>query len=502
MRKLFKKISLVSISILLIAFAFVKNISAQILTMPHVFGNNMVLQQDTKAPVWGWAKPGAKVKVVSSWGKSNEAISGTDGKWKTTLETPKAKPGKAPLYTITVTGPENAVSFSDVLVGEVWVCSGQSNMEFSMRPSAGKLGAVDYETEISKADFKNIRLFNVKKDSAEVQKIDCEGAWEPTTPERVASFSAVGYYFGKTLYQKLNVPIGLIQDAFSGSGIQCWIKRDIMEGSTEFKVEFLDIPAKTINQKPSVFYNAMISPIIPFAIKGVIWYQGESNVGKNDLYAKASISLIKDWRKDWGTDFSFYAVQMTPRFYSDKQKNDISFNRGYFREAQGEIMQLPKTGIVVTSDLMLNAEERSDTHPRNKKDIGFRLAFLALAKDYDKNIQYLGPIYESLEIKGNTAILNFEKKSLGSGLVTKNGAPVKCFKIAGEDAKFYPAEAFIKGDNIVVSSPRVVKPVAVRYAFTDGALSNLQNKEGLAAYPFRTDKFQVGKAVDIDDDVK
>lgn len=501
--KIFSKSSTMLLFLLLSILASVQTASAQIITMPQIFGNGMVLQQKSQVPIWGWAKPGAKVKVVGSWGKAGEALSGKDGKWKTTLETPKAKAGKAPIYTFTVTGPENSITFSDVLVGEVWVCGGQSNMEFSMSRNVKKLGLVDYKTDISKADFKNIRLFNVKKDSSIVLRYDCKGSWEKTTPERIASFSAVGYYFGKTLYEHLDIPIGLIQDAFSGSGIQCWIKKEVLESDTDLKTGFLEKEENTTTKKPSLFYNAMISPVIPFAIKGVLWYQGETNVGKNDLYAKANISMIKDWRKDWGSDFSFYAVQMTPRYYVEKQKNDVSFALGYFREAQDKIMQLPKTGIVVTTDLMLNAEERSETHPDNKKDIGFRLAFWALAKDYGKIIQYRGPVYSSLEIKDNKAILSFEKKSLGSGLITKDGANAKCFKIAGEDAKFYPAEAFIKGDKIVVYSPRVEKPVAVRYAFTNGALSNLQNKEGLAAYPFRTDTFKVGSAVDLaDNDIK
>ena len=487
---------------LIVVLMFFTNVNGQSLKMPHIFGSGMVLQQDTQVPIWGWAKPGSKIEVTASWGKKAETLCDNSGKWKTAINTPKAIAGKAPTYTLAVKDAENSINFENILIGEVWVCSGQSNMEFSMKPSAGKLGTVDYETEIANANFKNIRLFNVKKDSADVPKFDCKGIWEPTTPGRVASFSAVGYYFGKTLYQKLNIPIGLIQDAFSGSGIQCWLKKDLIDSNSNLKEGFSNDPIKNIAHKPSVFYNAMISPIIPFAIKGVLWYQGETNVGKSDLYAESNILMIEDWRKDWGRDFSFYAVQMTPRFYKDKEKNDISFNRGYFREAQSKIMQLPKTGIVVTSDLMLNADERSDTHPRNKKDIGLRLAFWALAKDYGQQIQYLGPVYSSFTTKGNEAIVSFEKASIGSGLMTKDGAAVKCFKIAGEDGKFYSAVAVIKGDKVIVSSPKVDRPVSVRYAFTDGALSNLQNKEGLAAYPFRTDKLKVPKAVDMEDDVK
>jgi len=473
---------------------------AQSVTMPNVFGDNMVLQQNTQVTIWGWGKPGTEILLEPSWGKSVETLCNAYGKWTVKIKTPKAKSGETPTYTLIIKGPENTVKFKNILVGEVWLCSGQSNMEFSLKTKGKRLGIVDYKEEVAKANFKNIRLFNVKKDMEQTPKVNCQGSWVSCTPKSVAEFSAVAYYFGRELFKNVNVPIGLIQDAYSGSGIQSWIKQDVLASDLELKKEYLDTVITCLYKRPSVLYNAMINPVIPFAIKGVIWYQGESNVGNSDLYAKANIDLIKDWRKDWGIDFSFYAVQMTPRFYRDKQNNDTNFLRGYFREAQGAIMKLPKTGIVVTSDLMLNADERSNSHPRNKKDVGIRLALLALAKDYNKNIQFLGPVYKSLKIHKNKVIISFKKKSLGSGLTTKDNSYIKSFKIAGEDARFYPAKAVIDGDKIVVSSPNVISPKAVRYAFTDGAMTNLQNKEGLAAYPFRTDNFRPTKAVDMPDD--
>jgi len=472
------------------------------ITMPNIFGNNMVLQQNTQVPIWGWGKSGDKIEIIASWGKTKKTTVGIDGKWKAKIETPKANAGQAPIYTLSVKGQVNSISFDNILIGEVWVCAGQSNMEISLKALEKRFDSVDYINDLKAANYPNIRLFNVKKDSAQIPQVNCSGSWTSCSTATVANFSAVAYYFGRQLYtnKNVNVPIGLIQDAFSGSAIQCWLKRDVLEADSVLKKKYVDPVVSSTTKKPYLFYNAMIAPIIPFAIKGVIWYQGESNVGDNEIYTKANLAMIKDWRKDWGTDFSFYAVQMTPRFYKDKQANDTKFGRGIFRDCQSAIMTIPKTGIIVTSDLMQNADERSDSHPRNKKDVGIRLALWALAKDYEQKVQYLGPVYKSHQIIGDKIIISYKKESLVGGLTTKDSSYLRCFKIAGEDAKFYPAKAIIEGQTVVVSSPNVSKPVAVRYAYTDGAMTNLQNMEGLAAYPFRTDNINSAVAVDVSEE--
>lgn len=472
------------------------------ITMPNIFGSNMVLQQNTEVPIWGWGETGSTIEIMPSWGKVVKTIVGVDGTWKAKINTPKAKPGQAPIYCISVKGPDKSIDFNNILIGEVWVSTGQSNMEISLKALEKRFEPAEYNNELHAANYPNIRLFNVKKDSALTPQVNCKGAWTSCSPNSVANFSAVAYYFGRQLYnnKNVNVPIGLIQDAFSGSAIQCWLKRDVLEADSVLKKKYIDPVVTSTNQKPYLYYNAMIAPIIPFAIKGVIWYQGESNVGNNEIYSRANISMIKDWRTDWGTDFSFYAVQMTPRFYKEKQVNDTKFVRGIFRDCQSAIMAIPKTGIIVTSDLMQNADERSDSHPRNKVDVGIRLALWALAKDYEQKVQYLGPMYKSHQIIGDKIIISYKKESLGGGLTTKDSNYVKCFKIAGEDAKFYPAKAIIEGQTVVVTSPNVSKPVAVRYAYTDGAMTNLQNKEGLAVYPFRTDTFNSAIAVDMNDE--
>ena len=464
--------------------------NSQTITMPNIIGSNMVLQQNTQVPLWGWAISGTKVDITPSWGTTTTIYAGTDGKWKTSIQTPVAVAGQAPQYSISVKGPSSTLTFSNILVGEVWLCSGQSNMAFPMNyKDASMLGVVDYQTEIAAANFPNIRLFTVPTSNSATPQTNCNGSWTSCTPASVSNFSAVAYYFGRELFtnKALNVPVGIIHDSYSGSSIQAWMKQSVLTNDAELKTKYIDGTFTATETKPYLLYNAMIAPIIPFAIKGVIWYQGESNALDGSTYTKANIAMLNDWRADWGIDFSFYAVQLTPRFWSTTQVKDLGYSRAMFREAQTNIQTAPKTGIVVTSDLMLNAAELTYAHTRIKKEVGQRLAYWALAKDYGQKIQYLGPNYQSFAIEGNKVRISFSAESLGSGLITKDGMNPKCFKIAGSDMKFYPALAIIDGNTIVVSSAYVSSPVAVRYAFTEGAITNLQNKEGIAAFPFRTD---------------
>jgi sialate O-acetylesterase len=475
---------------LFLSITISQNIFSQTITIPSIFGSNMVLQQNTKVPVWGWAAAGTSVEVSGSWGEKTIALTGNDGKWKALLQTPIAVPGEAPAYILTIKGPLNTYTFNNVLVGEVWLCSGQSNMWFPMNyRDASMLGVVDYAAEIAAANYPSIRLFTVKTAGATTPQADCTGSWLSCSPSSISSFSAVAYYFGRELYNNkaLNIPIALIHDSYSGSSIQSWMKDAVLQSDTDFKTKYINGTFTTTETKPSLLYNAMIAPIIPFAIKGVIWYQGESNAGDGAVYTKANIAMINDWRADWGTYFSFYAVQLTPRFWSSTQTKDLGYNRALFREAQTKILTLPKTGIVATGDLMLSTAELPNSHPRMKKEVGIRLALLALANDYGEQIQYSGPTYKSFLVEGNKIRVQFSPESLGSGLTTKDGSRLKCFKIAGADKIFYPASAVIDGNSVVVSSTKVSAPVAVRHAFTEGAMTNFQNNEGIATFPFRTD---------------
>jgi len=467
--------------------------NGQSITMPNIIGNNMVLQQNTQVPVWGWAAAGTSVTVTTSWGQTQTAISSATGKWMTRIQTPIAISGQAPTYTLTITGPVNTIAFTNILIGEVWLCSGQSNMWFPMNSNGtSMLGVVNYATEIAAANFPNIRLYTIPLADAATPATNCGGSWSSCTPTTVSSFSAAAYYFGREIFNNkaVNVPIGLINGSYWGSSIQTWIKDSVLQADADLKKKYIDkdYAVAPNNVKPSLVYNAMIAPIIPFAIKGAIWYQGETNVSDGALYTKANLALVKDWRSSWGRDLSFYAVQLTSYLNTGVTK-DLDVHRAFFHEAQSNIMSDPKMGIVVNSDLLLNEAERYQIHPRNKKDIGIRLALWALAKDYNQPVQYLGPIYQSFRVDGNKVRITYKPESIGGGLKTKDGKNVTSFRIAGADKLFYPALAVIDGNTVVVTSTYVSLPVAVRYAFSDGAITNLMNVEGVAAFPFRTDSW-------------
>jgi len=474
-----------------LCFFLIQKSNGQTITMPNIIGSNMVLQQNTQVSLWGWGTAGTNVTVTASWGQNTTVTSNSNGKWIAKIQTPVATPGQAPTYTITVSGPSNTITFTNILIGEVWLCSGQSNMWFRMNYYYdGMAGVVDYTNEIAAANYPNIRLFTVPDASATTPQNNCGGSWLACNSTTIRDFSAVGYYFGRELYKALNIPIGLIKDAYGGSGIQAWMKDSVLRADPELKKKYIDqIPSNArVSLQPSLLYNAMIAPIIPYAIKGVIWYQGESNFEDGSDYTKANVAMLNDWRNSWGIDFPFYAVQIAPYLNSYETK-DLSFHRAFIREAQAAITSEPKTGIVATSDLLLNQAERYQIHPRNKKDVGIRLSLWALTKDYGLTRQYKGPQYLSYTVEGNNIRINYEPESLGSGLITKDGANVACFKMAGSDKRFYPALGVIDGNTVVVSSPYVSNPVAVRYAFTNAAMTNLMNKEGLPAYQFRTDSW-------------
>lgn len=462
--------------------------------MPNIIGSNMVLQQNTLVPLWGWAASGTSVEVTPSWGNKTTVIADANGKWKTAIQTPIALAGQAPTYTLTVAGPSNTLSFTNILVGEVWLTSGQSNMAFAMNflDVGTNRGVLNYVSEIAAANYPSIRLFDVPKIPATTPQTNCTGTWASCTPATVTNFSAVAYYFARKLhlYSGLNVPIGIINASYSGSPIQTWIKNSILTADAALNTKYV-VPvtaATSATSKPSCFYNAMIAPIIPYAIKGAIWYQGESNSGDGAIYTTANVAMLNDWRTDWGTDFSFYATQLSPRLFTLGQ-SDNGYSRADFREIQGGFTSLIKTGIIPTGDALFAAEEYYNAHPRNKKLIGERLALMALGRDYAQPVQYLGPKYLSSTVSGSTMIINYEPVSIGSGLGIGTGLSLNCFKIAGSDKLFYPANAVIVGNTVVVSSPSVTVPVAVRYAYTDGAMTNFQNKEGVAAYPFKTDSW-------------
>jgi len=427
-------------------------------TLPAVIGNNMVLQRDVALPIWGWADCGEKVTV--RLGKSvKTATADDDGNWKVTLPAMKCS---AQAATMTVSG-KNRIQLKNILVGEVWVGSGQSNMEWSVRRSG------DANVTIAKADIPSIRLFHVPKVQAKTPAKDVKAAWKVCAPSSIPNFSAVLFYFVQRLHKELKMPIGLINSSWGGSPIEPWTVTDASK------------------KQGGGMYNAMIAPLQPFAVRGATWYQGETNViGRNGLkYFGKMKALIEGWRKTWGNDkLSFYFVQIAPwagRRYAPGQLPALW-------EAQVASLKIPRTGMAVTTDLVDNIR---DIHPRQKFPVGNRLALWALTKDYGKKgIVYSGPLYKSMKVEGNKIRISFAH--VGGGLVARDGRELTEFQIAGADGKFVPAKAVIDGKTVVVSCKDVAAPKHVRFGWHKVANPNLANKEGLPASPFQTNNWQGG----------
>ena len=480
--------------------------------LPAVIGDNMVLQQGGKVSIWGWADPGEEIMVGVSWNSMKWAVTADkDGKWSFKVNSPKA----GGPYEMTLTG-KNAINIKNILVGEVWVCSGQSNMQWSVQASNNA------KEEIAEADYPKIRLFSVKRKVAETPQSDCEGNWSECSPETVPGFSAVGYFFGRELHKQLDVPVGLIHTSWGGTPAEAWTRREMLEANPDCapilkryddavarypqameehkeklaKWKEAAEKARADGKKPprrpgapfgpgnphapAGLYNAMIAPLIPYGIQGAIWYQGESNAGRAYQYRTLFPDMIKNWRDDWGQGkFSFLFVQLA-NFMKVKPEPDESA-WAELREAQSMTLALPNTGMAVIIDI----GEAADIHPKNKQDVGKRLALWPLAGTYGKKLVYSGPIYKSMKVDGGSIILSFDH--VGGGLVAKGDEQLKGFSIAGADRKFVWADAKIDGDTVVVSSNKVAEPAAVRYAWADNPVCNLYNQEELPASPFRTD---------------
>ena len=438
--------------------------------LPKILGDNMVLQQQTEVRLWGWADPDEEVTVQFQEQKVSTKAD-ANGRWLVKLRTPEA----GGPYEVQVTGKSNQITLRNVLVGEVWIGSGQSNMQWPVSRSDNA------QQEIATAKYPKIRLFTVAHKISDTPLDDCEGAWVECSPETVGGFSAVAYFFGRYLHQELGVPVGLINSSWGGTICEAWTSRQALQADEDFQP--LLERAKQFNPKnpnqPSVLFNAMIHPILPLVIRGALWYQGESNVGRAAQYTKLFPTMIQDWRKRWQIgDFPFYYVQLAPFRYGKAHPECLP----ELWEAQLQTLRLPNTGMVVTTDI----GNIKDIHPSNKQEVGRRLALWALAKIHGKPIVYSGPLYDGYTVEGNKIRIKFQHAD--DGLVCK-GDRLTHFTIAGEDKKFVPAEAVIDGSTVVVSSPLVAKPVAVRFGWEDTAEPNLFNKAGLPASPFRTDHF-------------
>jgi len=518
--------------VLVLAVALAASALADV-KLPAVVSDNMVLQRGVKARIWGTADAGEKVTVTIGMQKQT-ATANDKGEWAVLLD-PMEAGGP---YDITVAG-KNTIKLANVLIGDVWVCSGQSNMAMTVGRSANA------RQEIAAANYPKIRHFGLNRAVAGTPQKDCRGAWAVCSPKTVAGFTAVGYFFGRHLHKQLGVPIGLLHTSWGGTPAQAWTSRRALAAVPELKhyVERLDAAvnpseeakkryqealkrwqeaaakAKAAKRRPprrpampsvgahtpSALYNAMIAPVLPYTIRGAIWYQGESNAGRPKEYRVLFSTMIKNWRKDWGLgDFPFLFVQLANFRGVDKEPSSGGW--AWLREAQDMALALPKTGQACIIDI----GEARDIHPKNKQDVGKRLALAALAIEYGKKLEYSGPRFDKMAIEGNKARISFthlggglvarpfeDMKPYGPTLAKRFGVPITPelrpksevygFAIAGKDMKFVWAEARIDGDTVVVSSPKVPKPYAVRYAWDNNPVCNLYNKAGLPACPFRTD---------------
>lgn len=491
--------------------------------LPAIISDNMILQQDTKANVWGWADPGEVVKVTLG-DKSASTKADPKGHWSVKLDDLDPASGKE----MTVAGT-NTITIKNVAVGEVWIASGQSNMEFGVK------GALNAGDEIAAAKFPDIRVFTVTKKGSTTPLDDCTGKWEAATPDTVGHFSAVGYFFVRELHQKLKQPIGLIHTSWGGTPIETWIPESGMKinpafgehwkkklaGLPEAKIAYDAALAKwkeaaekakadgqpaprpprapegpdSLTGMPGGLYKGMIAPVAPFTIRGAIWYQGESNSGVNnrgnmDLYGQLFPTMILSWRYEFAkaqgipredSEFPFLFVQLANYRQHHPEPTDSYWAQ--IREAQTGTLEIPHTGMAVAIDV----GEENDIHPKNKQEVGRRLALIAEAHAYFSEVEFSGPLYSGMQVEDGKVRLNL---SNAEGLKSKDGGPIKGFALAGEDRKFHWADAVIDADHVVVSSPKVPNPVAIRYGWADNPDCNLVNGAGLPASPFRSDKWK------------
>jgi sialate O-acetylesterase len=450
--------------------------------LPSVFGDNMVLQRETQVAIWGWADAGSKISVTPSWDSKNYTVK-TDpsGKWKLKIATPQA----GGPYELSISDGKSVI-LKNILIGEVWLCSGQSNMEMPVKGYTDQpvSGSNDI---ILKSMNKNIRFISVPRSGKTEPQEDFTGSWKEAAPETVAEFSATAYHFGKLLNKILNMPVGLIDVTYGGSCIQAWMSKNTSRPHKQWKIpekgDTIDVP----NRTPTALFNGMLYPVIGYGIRGCIWYQGEENQKKPSEYEELFITMVNEWRSLWEAgEFPFYYAQIAPYAYSKTETSDfdVELNSAYFREAQLKLMdKVSNCGMAV----LMDTGEKNCIHPANKEAAGKRLAYWALAKTYGiKGFEYVSPVVDSLQIRGDTAILTF--KNAPNGL-TSFGRELSCFEMAGPDKKFHPAKAFIWEKSVYVICPETKNPVAVRYAFKDFVKGDLFSIGGLPVSSFRTDNW-------------
>lgn len=487
------------LSVLFSGCAFLLNAQQQ-LQLGTGLQNGMVLQQDKPTIFCGTASEGTVINVKVDW---NEKIistkAGAGHKWSVKIDVPKVAANDYTVHSIEVSANSETIKLADVLIGEVWLCSGQSNMDMELKPFLPWLqGVVDYEKEIAAANYPQIRLLDIKSDFKKEPSETCRGEWKICNPENAKDFSGVAYYFGRELLNRLHVPVGLITSSIGATTCQAWTSRETLSADPDFRkiLYAYDTSAAakgpmdtTVTFErvamPTLLYNAMIYPLRNISLRGFLWYQGESNKDDQAIYAKLNGAMIDNWRALFNQgDLPFYFVQVAP--YNWQSNDSTAYDYALFRDAQKDVLRVKNTGMAVTMDIA----DPADIHPRNKKDVGIRLALNAFAQTYGlKNVQYKGPEYKSFTVDGNIVKVAFDKSSVGSGLSTNDNMAPKHFYLAGNDKKFWYADAKIVNNEVWLTCDNVQNPVAVRYAYTNYPVTNFQNKDGLPCVPFRTDNW-------------
>jgi sialate O-acetylesterase len=459
------KIFLPRICIAALILLFFAQLSRASISLPEIFSDNMVLQQKSEVILWGWAKTGEKVVIKADWMDTGITTAGSvQGTWRITLKTPAA----GGPFNISFKG-QNEIMLKNVLIGEVWLCSGQSNMEMSAQSINNS------EEEIMNADYPEIRFFTVSTSTSLSPQEHLSGNWRVCTPETMKPFSAIGYFFARKLQKELGVPVGIINSSWGGTPAESWMPEEVvLKDENLSKAAAMQKPVPWGPVEPARIYNAMISPVIPYRIAGVLWYQGEANTINGYAYKEMLTALISSWRNKWGYEFPFYFAQIAPYKYGKQYEGVV------VRDAQRKVLEVPNTGMAVLSDIC----DTLDIHPKNKQDAALRLANLALSRTYGKTgPDDSGPLYKSFSVEKNKAVILFDHSE---GLHS-TGDKITYFEIAGEDRIFYPADAKIKDRSVIVQSKKVKVPVAVRFAWSNTAVPNLFNGAGLPASCFISD---------------
>jgi sialate O-acetylesterase len=462
--------------------------------LPAIVSSNMVLQRNTTVKIWGWAAANEKISIKTSWLKAAINVQAdANGNWMIDAKTTDSKEPQ----TISLKSNTSDIKLENILFGEVWLCSGQSNMEMPMKGFFGQptFGSAD---AIAKANNPNLRLFNVTKykgSSTPLKDVEKYSPWQEASAENVKNFSAVGYFFGNQLQEILDVPVGIINTSWGGSSVQAWISKEVM--STFDPLNNIDelLQKNKTSSTPTALFNSMLNPLIPYTIKGVLWYQGEANRGKPDMYKKLFPAMVADWRKRWNIgDFPIYYTQIAPYKYDGNKLPPGKISSAFIREAQLECLNLiPNSGIAITLDI----GSKESIHPPKKKEVADRLLYNALNKTYNfKTVDYLGPMYDAMEIKNGGISLKFKNAENG---IFSYDEELLGFEIAGEDKVFYPAKATIEArKTVLVKSDKVPNPVAVRYGWDNWMVGSLFGTNLLPASSFRTDNWNEAISTSID----